>query len=410
MKIFTKKLLIAAVALSCSFGLFGQAVVESGPTYSKKQLAMKISVKDIRLVPEKGDEFGGGGFHLYIRKLPEVNSVLLTETTKGDDGKATNYAYRALTYNTVNGDEIRYLDGKPLVSEGAKWSLIDSTTEYTTFFGQAFHIYIPKKLKYGYDWSRNGEIEIGKGTFINIRTFEKPYADYDGEFIDNPFIFNMELPKKEPPAVVNPKIQYNSDAEETFKRLSDVLIYSEGPSTIIEDIRKILESAKDKDDLDVVFAIDTTGSMQDDMEKLKNDLLGMLEEVFAGCPNARLGLLLYRDYGDTYVYKDLPIRLYTFTSRPTVLVNNLKAVSIYGKEGGDIPEAVYEALYASADFYNWRTTATKKIILIGDAPPHPVPRGLGKYSEEYAMNAITAKNIELSVILLPFDSTEDYAK
>ena len=76
---------------------------------------------------------------------------------------------------------MRYLDGKPLVSEGAKYSLVDSTTEKTDFFGEAFHIYIPARLIYGYPWSRNGEIEIGKGTFINIRSFEKKYADYTGD-------------------------------------------------------------------------------------------------------------------------------------------------------------------------------------------------------------------------------------
>ena len=44
-----------------------------------------------------------------------------------------------------------------------------------------------------------------------------------------------------------------------------------------------------------------------------------------------------------------------------------------------------------------------KIILIGDAEPHPKPRGIGKYSEEYVINLIKAKNISLKAILLPSD-------
>lgn len=397
-----KKTIIFTTLLMAFTELWAQSAEINAVNYTDKQKAMKISVEDIRLVAEKGDVYGGGGFHLYVRKLPGVNSILLTETTRDDDGKATNYAYRALEYNSVNGDEIRYLDGQKLVSEGAKYSLIDSTPENTSFLGEAFHIYIPKKMKYGYDWGRNAEVVIGKGTFINIRCFELPYGDYNGEFVDNPFVFNMEV-KKPAPKIVEPTVLYNEDAEETFKKISDSIIYSQGPETLIDDIRSILESAKNKNDLDVVFAIDTTGSMKDDLDKLKKDMQQMLEEVFAGCPDARLGLLLYRDYGDTYAYQELPVKLFTFTSKPSVLLGNLKSVVIYGKEGGDIPEAVYEAIYASADFYNWRTTATKKIILIGDAPPHPTPRGLGKYTEEYAMRAVWSKRIQLNVILLPDD-------
>ena len=79
-------------------------------------------------------------------------SVLLTETTKDPNGKADNYAYRTKEYNPINGDEVRYLDGKPLVSEGAKYSLVDSTVEYLEDFGAAFHFYIPSTIIYGYEW------------------------------------------------------------------------------------------------------------------------------------------------------------------------------------------------------------------------------------------------------------------
>ena len=141
--------------------------------YTPKQNAMRIKAGDIRLKEATNEEGELTGYHLYIRKIKGVESVLLTETTRDPNGKADNYAYRALEYNPINGDEIRYLDGKPLVSEGAKYSLIDSTTEKVSGLGNAFHIFIPLKLAYGYEWSRNAVIEIGRGTFINIRTFEK---------------------------------------------------------------------------------------------------------------------------------------------------------------------------------------------------------------------------------------------
>ncbi|MBP5483863.1 MAG: hypothetical protein J6X99_06375, partial [Bacteroidales bacterium] len=77
-------------------------------------------------------------------------------------------------------------------------------TEKTKVFGgeaDAFHIYIPETIVYGYEWSRNGEITIGKGTFINIRSFEKPYADYTGDYMDSPFMFDLKIKKR---AVIKP--------------------------------------------------------------------------------------------------------------------------------------------------------------------------------------------------------------
>lgn len=404
--------------------VFAQSDGSQTTLYTAKQQQLRITAGNVRLVRDEKN----GGYHLYVKKLPNVNSILLTETTKDPEGKSDSYAYRAQEYNSINGDEIRYLDGKKLESEGAKYSLVDSTPENTSFFGPAFHIYIPETIVYGYEWSRNGQITIGKGTFINIRSFEKPYADYTGDYMDSPFMFDLKVTKrvvKKPAPKPAPKVQpkpdpepinepepvdepetvltddYNPVASEKFKEFSDDIIYSKGPETIIEDIRGLLADIEDKDNLDLVFAIDATGSMKNDLDKLKTDMYPLLTELFGNTPGARVGLLFYRDYGDTFKYMDLPVKVFPFTSNFTSFSKNLNSIRIYGKEGGDIPEAVYEAMYASCEFYSWRNTAQKKIILIGDAEPHPTPRGIGRYSKDYVMGIAESRKIKIHSILLP---------
>lgn len=400
--------------------VFAQSDGSQTTLYTAKQQQLRITAGNVRLVRDEKN----GGYHLYVKKLPNVNSILLTETTKDPEGKSDSYAYRAQEYNSINGDEIRYLDGKKLESEGAKYSLVDSTPENTSFFGPAFHIYIPETIVYGYEWSRNGQITIGKGTFINIRSFEKPYADYTGDYMDSPFMFDLKVTKKvvkkpapkvqpkpdpepinEPEPVDEPETvltdDYNPVASEKFKEFSDDIIYSKGPETIIEDIRGLLADIEDKDNLDLVFAIDATGSMKNDLDKLKTDMYPLLTELFGNTPGARVGLLFYRDYGDTFKYMDLPVKVFPFTSNFTSFSKNLNSIRIYGKEGGDIPEAVYEAMYASCEFYSWRNTAQKKIILIGDAEPHPTPRGIGRYSKDYVMGIAESRKIKIHSILLP---------
>lgn len=402
--------------------VFAQSDGSQTTLYTAKQQQLRITAGNVRLVRDEKN----GGYHLYVKKLPNVNSILLTETTKDPEGKSDSYAYRAQEYNSINGDEIRYLDGKKLESEGAKYSLVDSTPENTSFFGPAFHIYIPETIVYGYEWSRNGQVKIGKGTFINIRSFEKPYADYTGDYMDSPFMFDLKVTKKvvkkpapkvqpkpdpepinEPEPVDEPETvltdDYNPVASEKFKEFSDDIIYSKGPETIIEDIRGLLDDIEDKDNLDLVFAIDATGSMKNDLDKLKTDMYPLLTELFGNTPGARVGLLFYRDYGDTFKYMDLPVKVFPFTSNFTSFSKNLNSIRIYGKEGGDIPEAVYEAMYASCEFYSWRNTAQKKIILIGDAEPHPTPRGIGRYSKDYVMGIAESRKIKIHSILLPKD-------
>ena len=155
-----------------------------------------------------------GGYHLYIRAKPDIKSVLLTETTKDPDLKLDNYAYRDPNYNEINGDEKRLLNGEFLLPEKKLYSLIDSTPEKNTPLGEAYHIWIPYIILYGYDWSRSGEVEVKDGTFFNIRTFSKPYGDYTGNFQDNPFTLRVtQKPvEKDPP----PDLSYSDEAVKTF--------------------------------------------------------------------------------------------------------------------------------------------------------------------------------------------------
>ncbi len=379
-----------------------------------------ILPEDIRIEQAGGKDFeAASGYHLYIRKKPGLESVMLTETTKDPNGTEDNYSYRATEYNPVNGDEIRLLEGKKLESESAKYSLIDSTPERDAKFGESFHIYIPSTIVYGYPWTRNGTVKIGKGTFINIRGFSKKYCDYTGNYFDNPYMFNLERRKIARDEIAETASSaggdeknegvvltdgYNPAAAEKFDEISDTLIYADGPDSLVGNISDILSRINPKNKVDIVFAIDATGSMKNDIELLRRELVPALETQLArDFKSVRIGLLLYRDYGDNFMYKNLPVKYYPFTDDLNVFLKNLNGFTIKGNEGGDIPEAVYEALYSSLEFYDWREDASRRIVLIGDAEPHPKPRGSKKYSRELVEQLAKEKRIPVSAIILPDD-------
>ena len=369
---------------------------------------LTVGADDVRIIRESGTNFANAtGYHLFIRKKADIESVLLTETTRDPDGASDNYAYRAGAYNAVNGDEIRYLDGKPLVSPSARYSLIDSTPEPDAEFGQAFHIYIPAEIHYGYPWTRNGTVHIDRGTFVNIRAFSQKYADYDGgEYHDNPFMFDL-VAGKQPPVLSD---DYNPAAAVTFADIARLtggqMVWSKGPETLVDDVTDSLARVESKI-VDVVFAIDATGSMKDDIQKLRDEWIPQLEQSLGEYDDWRVGLLLYRDYGDSFDYRGLPVRWFDFTRDLDEFARDLNAFTVRGNEGCDTPEAVYEALAASIEWYDWRPGAEKKILLLGDAEPHPRPRASGQYTKERVLDGARANGIVIDTLIVPDDKKRD---
>ncbi len=117
----------------------------------------------------------------------------------------------------------------------------------------------------------------------------------------------------------------------------------------------------------------------------------MLEKEIEGFDRFRLGLVLYRDYYESYLAKPYP-----FSPDFSDIQRVLNTITVYG--GRDIPEAVYEALYVGITSYEW-LAEDRLIVLVGDAPPHPRPRG--KVTKEMVLSEAKARNIRLNTIILP---------
>jgi len=119
--------------------------------------------------------------------------------------------------------------------------------------------------------------------------------------------------------------------------------------------------------VDVVFVLDTTGSMAGLIETAKEKIWSIASTMASAqpAPEIRIGLVGYRDKGDEYV-----TRVIDLSSDLDSVYASLMEFQAGG--GGDTPESVNKALYDAVHSMSWSNAdqAYQTIFLVGDAPPH----------------------------------------
>jgi hypothetical protein len=117
--------------------------------------------------------------------------------------------------------------------------------------------------------------------------------------------------------------------------------------------------------VEVVFVLDTTGSMGGLIQGAKEKIWSIAKHIASATPTPEvtIGLVAYRDIGDAYVTKK-----YALSGDIDAVFEHLMAFRAEG--GGDTPEHVAKGLYDAVYGMQWSEGAMKMIFLVGDAPPH----------------------------------------
>ena len=117
--------------------------------------------------------------------------------------------------------------------------------------------------------------------------------------------------------------------------------------------------------LDLLFLLDATGSMSDEIDQIKSTLLSISSRIsdLPSDTDLRFGMVAYRDRGDDFV-----TRTYHFEPDVQKFLNSIREVRADG--GGDEPESLNEALHVAIVEPQWRPNAVRLVFLIADAPPH----------------------------------------
>ena len=134
--------------------------------------------------------------------------------------------------------------------------------------------------------------------------------------------------------------------------------------------------------IEVVFVLDTTGSMSGLIEAAKEKIWSIASTMASAqtAPDIKMGLVAYRDRGDEYVTKSVPL------SRD---LDSMYAqlMDFKANGGGDTPESVNQGLYEAVNNMQWNDDQQtyKVVFLVGDAPAHMDYQDDIKYPETIAL-------------------------
>ena len=119
--------------------------------------------------------------------------------------------------------------------------------------------------------------------------------------------------------------------------------------------------------IDVVFVLDTTGSMGGLIQAAKEKIWSIATTLASAqpAPEIRMGLVAYRDRRDAYVTRVVDLSSDLDSMYATLM-------DFQAEGGGDGPESVNQALHDAIYRMSWSQQAGtyKAVFLVGDAPPH----------------------------------------
>jgi Mg-chelatase subunit ChlD len=177
--------------------------------------------------------------------------------------------------------------------------------------------------------------------------------------------------------------------------LGAILAYPSINAKHIEDPQPVDPPAaiQGKPKVDVVFVLDTTGSMSGLIQTAKEKIWSIATTMASAqpTPEIRIGLVGFRDRGDQYV-----TRVIDLSSDLDSVYAELMEFQADG--GGDTPESVNKALYDAVHRMSWTQhgQAYRAVFLVGDAPPHMDYQDEARYPEIVA--AAKAKGIVFNTV------------
>lgn len=154
--------------------------------------------------------------------------------------------------------------------------------------------------------------------------------------------------------------------------------------------------------LDLVFCIDTTGSMAPYIDAVRQAVRRITEQMqsLGGVqPNIAFGVVAYRDHND----KSTSYLTRTFKLQTSAEAMLAQIAGLDADAGGDIPEAMYDGIDAALTEIDWRQGSHRVVCVIADSSAHEPgevqnPRNLDR---KQIVGSANDKGVKLFALVTP---------
>lgn len=153
--------------------------------------------------------------------------------------------------------------------------------------------------------------------------------------------------------------------------------YEEGLTSgnflVFEDNRAqgfiLIKESEERSGADIVFIVDVTGSMSEEIEGVKNSMVDFIQSLETEGLDVKVGIVPYSDYAPSSTTDSVGFDpAFLNLSDPTTAADYANNLSASG--GNDTPENAYGAIMYAWKNMSWRKETQRIFILITDAPSH----------------------------------------
>jgi hypothetical protein len=162
-------------------------------------------------------------------------------------------------------------------------------------------------------------------------------------------------------------------------------------SEILPELARGIVKRTSQKKMDVVFLIDTSGSMQDNVRGVKDYISQFLKPLEGEGFDVSLGLV---EFADSAAWE---AKVFGLTRSQKKFGKWLDKTIFLG--GGDIPESGYEALIAALEDIDFRDDAQRFFIFISDAPQHDFDYdGMSRYTLDRMIDRLNKEGVTVDVV------------
>ncbi|MCW3104673.1 MAG: hypothetical protein JWO09_3113 [Bacteroidetes bacterium] len=198
------------------------------------------------------------------------------------------------------------------------------------------------------------------------------------------------------------KTKYNKVSVSYFTSLAHSLggktFFADNADSLTGTIMEILSSRLD-DGTDIVFLIDKTGSMDDDLENVKQSLSTIMKYL-SNFNNVKLAIA---SYGDKNYQYDFWYNRGDLSSDVTQLQTFMDGYTTIGNP--DVPESVNDAIVRTVREMNWTEGNKRLMLVIGDAPSQQPP--LSSYTEKEVIAVCDSMHVKFNLYPIILSVTAD---